>query len=75
MVRSSVYVELASELEITKALTFLKLMDIPKVMYIQAFGAGGSPVSSLAQLGLGTAQRPCLPAWVPFLFPLSLLGS
>lgn len=34
MVRSSVYVELASELEITKALTFLKLMDIPKVSRI-----------------------------------------
>ena len=30
MVRSSVHVELASELEITKALTYLKLMDIPK---------------------------------------------
>ena len=35
MVRSSVYVELASELEITKALTFLKLMDIPKVYTIR----------------------------------------
>ena len=34
MVRSSVYVELASELEITKALTFLKLMDIPKVAHV-----------------------------------------
>ena len=34
MVRSSVYVELASELEITKALTYLKLMDIPKVTRI-----------------------------------------
>ena len=34
MVRSSVYVELASELEITKALTFLKLMNIPKVMNV-----------------------------------------
>ncbi|CAI8003550.1 Intraflagellar transport protein 88 homolog [Geodia barretti] len=32
MVRSSVYVELASELEITKALTFLKLMNIPKAI-------------------------------------------
>ena len=31
MVRSSVYAELASELEITKALTYLRLMDIPKV--------------------------------------------
>ena len=31
MVRSSVYVELASELEITKALTYLRMMDIPKV--------------------------------------------
>ena len=31
MVRSSVYVELASELEITKALTYLRHMDIPRV--------------------------------------------
>ena len=37
MVRSSVYAELASELEITKALTFLRLMDIPKVLKIHMY--------------------------------------
>ena len=41
------YVELASELEITKALTFLKLMNIPKVMNVHT--TGGLPISSLAQ--------------------------
>ena len=33
-VKESQYVELASELEITKALTFLKQRDIPKVSFV-----------------------------------------
>ena len=73
------YVELASELEITKALTFLKLMNIPKVMNVHT--TGGLPISNLYKhwkFGLGKMHINCLEtvstSLVPFLFPL-FLGS